>query len=264
MVLPGPVWIYLVLYIRSTVGSVAGTPCLVDTGYQPRRESLSICAPVVAVVEAHCLGEISFIIGVDSCSRFACGRIGPFWGGVFGTSSIIKGSGIAMAFIVVDSFTEFPINCYLCGESFRRPRDLSDHERVRHSRGFQCGCGRNYETTYQLRKHSFRKGCFIYTLYSWASRRQARSSSNRNSEIRTGFVLEDVPPPSHHGIGSTGSHVFQEREAEVDPYGGTSVLHARLTRFGSVAISRPGRQQRLLDAGRSDRSRSRSRHREAP
>ena len=134
--------------------------------------------------------------------------------------SIIKGSGIAMAFIVVDSFTEFPINCYLCGESFRRPRDLSDHERVRHPRGFQCGCGRNYETTYQLRKHSFRKGCFIYTLYSWASRRQARSSSNRNSEIRTGFVLEDVPPPSHHGIGSTGSHVFQEREAEVDSYEG--------------------------------------------
>ena len=105
-----------------------------------------------------------------------------------------------MAFIVVDSFTEFPINCYLCGESFRRPRDLSDHERVRHPRGFQCGCGRNYETTYQLRKHSFKRDCFTYTLYSWASRKQARSSSNRNSKIRTCFVLEDAPPPSHHGI----------------------------------------------------------------
>ena len=77
-------------------------------------------------------------------------------------------------------------------------------------------------------------------------------------------MLEDVPPPSHHGIGSTGSHVFQEREAEVDPYGGASVLHARLTRFENVAISRPGRQQRLLDAGRSDRSRSRTRRSGVP
>ena len=132
---------------------------MVDTGYQPRRESFSICAPGVAVIGAHCLGEISFIIGADSCSGFAYGRIGPFWSGVFGTSSIIK-------------------------------------------------------------------GCFTYTLHSWASRRQARSSSSRNSEIGAGFLFEDVPPPSHHGIGSTGSHVFQEREAEVDPYEGVSVLHA--------------------------------------
>ena len=49
----------------------------------------------------------------------------------------------------------------------------------------------------------------------------------------------------------------------MDPYGGVTIaLHARLTRLGSVAISRPGRQQRLLDEGRSDRSRSWSRHRE--
>ena len=75
MVLPGPVWIYLVLYIQPIVGSVAGTPCLVDTGYQPRRESLSICAPGVAVIGAHCL-EISFISGADSCSGSAYGRIG--------------------------------------------------------------------------------------------------------------------------------------------------------------------------------------------
>ena len=216
MVLPGPVWIYLVLYIQSIVGSVAGTPCLVDTGYQPRRESLSICAPVVAVVEAHCLGEISFIIGADSCSRFACGRIGPFWGGVFGTSSIIKGSGIAMAFIVVDSFTEFPINCYLCGESFRRPRDLSDHERVRRPWGFQCGCGRNYETTYQLCMHSFKEELLHLQCVQWASRRQTRSSSRRTVDIGTCFLFEDVPSPRRHDTDSNGSHAFQEREAELD------------------------------------------------
>ena len=91
---------------------------MVDTGYQPRRESLSICAPGVAVIGAHCLGEISFIIGADSCSGFAYGRIGPFWGGVFGTSSIIKGSGFTMAFIMADSFADFPLNCHFCGRVF--------------------------------------------------------------------------------------------------------------------------------------------------
>ena len=107
------------LDLRGSTWSYTYTSAIVDTGYQSRRESLRICAPVVAVVEALSPSKLSFIIiGVDSCSRFACGRIGPFWGGVFGTSSIIKGSGFTMAFIMVDSFAEFPLNCYLCGRVF--------------------------------------------------------------------------------------------------------------------------------------------------
>ena len=81
-----------------------------------------------------------------------------------------------MAFIAT-SRTEFPVRCYLCGQRFPNGRDLSRHEQADHPAGFQCNCGRTYATTYKLRNHSQRKGCEIYTLYSWELRRRASSVS---------------------------------------------------------------------------------------
>ena len=202
-----------------------------------------------------------------------------------------------MAF-VADSCTEFPINCYLCRQSFRHARDLSRHERAVHPLGFQCGCGRSYDTTYTLRRHSQRKGCFIYNLYSWALRGQTSSSSRPALPVRDPLAV----PGSPVALGSTGLHrsgLLDNRptgarpaslEAQVDdsdteqsrryandsapgrelralvdedPYGGESDRHARLARFQSVTISGHDGSNRLMNAGRADRSRSRPRRRES-
>ena len=107
------------LDLRGSTWSYTCTSAIVDTGYQSRQESLRICALVVTVVEAQSPSKLSFItIGVDSCSRLAYDRIGPFWGGVFGISSIIEGSGPIIALIAIDPFADFPFNCRFYGRVF--------------------------------------------------------------------------------------------------------------------------------------------------
>ena len=107
------------LDLRGSTWSYTCTSAIVDTGYQSRQESLRICALAVAVVEAQSPSRLSFIVtGVASCSRPACDRIGPSWGGVFEISSIVEGSGPIIVLVAIDPVADFPFNCRFYGRVF--------------------------------------------------------------------------------------------------------------------------------------------------
>ena len=107
------------LDLRGSTWSYTYTSAVVDTGYKSRQESLRICAFAVAIVEAQSPSRLSFIVtGVASCSRLACDHIGPSWGGVFETSSIVEGNGPIIVLVAIDPVADFPFNCRFYGRVF--------------------------------------------------------------------------------------------------------------------------------------------------